>query len=297
MAVLNQAGNVTRTSREERGVEAKPVDLSDASLKQGKKSKLDPTEDAWSRTAPPPKGEDYTLKIFLAKDGMKQGLIDKNDADSIFYEAELECKTVSENPDIDNFTVFGRVSTKIGRGKNISTMAGLINKMGYKLPEEATPLQLAKMLKAAIAKSPILYDCHLDWSGWSKNDNKVVCSSMDDFPQDEEGNPVHQFKISNKDGGKEEITASLKIRVWGNKRKGVTGSVGGSTGASKTAKQVVEDTGEGEEAPAPAPKVVKASATAKPKAKAKEPEPEVIEEELVEGAGEEEEGEIVLDEE
>lgn len=283
-------------------VEPTTVDLNATGLKAGKRSKLDPTEDAWANSAPPPKGE-YTLKVFLAKDGMKMGLIDLKDEDSVFYEAELETKVKHDNPEYDNFTVFSRVSTKIGRGKNISTMAGLINKMGYKLPDEATPLQIAKLLKAAIAKEPVLYNNMLDWSGWSQNDNKVICTSMDDFPEDEEGNPVHEFTITNKDGGREKIQAKLKIRVWGSKKANPVATTAGKANG----KAVVEDTGEAEEAiqpvsakakaatPAAAPKGL---ATGKPKPKAQPaPEPDIEEEtEEVEEVAANEEEELALDE-
>lgn len=311
MAVLNSQGKPVLGSSQSNTVaaggnfgrpELKSVDLNATGLKAGKKSKLDPTEDAWANSAPPPKGE-YTLKVYLAKDGMKMGLIKPDDEDSVFYEAELETKIKHDNPEYDNFTVFSRVSTKIGRGKNISTMAGLINKMGYKLPEEATPLQIAKLLKAAIAKEPVLYNNMLDWSGWSQNDNKVICTSMDDFPEDEEGNPVHEFTITNKDGGREKIQARVKIRVWGSKKANPIAA------GKPNGKAVVEDTEEAEEAPAnvkpvsaktgktAAPAAPKGPSTGKPKAKA-QPEPDIEEEteEVEEVAAATDEEELALDE-
>lgn len=259
MAVLrtetrNQvADNVNKDGKNKRP-EAVVVDITSNQLKAGKKSKLDPTEDAWSYSAPPAKGA-YSLKVFLAKEAFKQGFFDPQDEDSVFYEAELECKIVSDKAEEDGFTVFGRVSTKIGRGKNISTMAGLLVKMGFKIPEEVAPLQLARMMKAAIAKEPILHNCLCDWSGWSKNDEKVIYTSMDDFPEDEEGNPMHEVTITNKDGGREKIKATLKIREWGSKAK----SVVASTEAPK---------------PASSPKPVSAATTPKSKKQAPLPEPE-----------------------
>jgi hypothetical protein len=270
------ADNATTKDGKKR-VEPTVVDITSNTLKAGKKSKLDPTEDAWSYSAPPAKGA-YSLKVFLAKDAFKQGFFDPQDEDSVFYEGELECKIVSDKPDEDGFTVFGRVSTKIGRGKNISTMAGLLVRMGFKIPDEATPLQLARMLKAAIAKEPVLHNCLCDWSGWSKNDEKVIYTSMDDFPEDEEGNPMHEVTITNKDGGREKIKATLKIREWGTKAKSTI---------------------------AEAPKAVKASQAATPapairKTKPAPPAPVVVEEEEetveVAASGDGEEEEITLEE-
>lgn len=239
MAIITSNNTNSKVdSKGKKMLEDKVIDLSDASLKSGKKSKLDPTEDAWARTAPPPKG-DYNLKLFLAKDGFKANYTDPEDLDTIYYIADLECKIQSNDKEVDGFTVFSKVTTRISRGKNISTLAGLIVKCGYKLPEEATPLELIKMLRKVLATEPILRDCHCDWNAWSKNDQKNIYTSMEDFPEDEEGNKRHQFSISNKDGGREDISASFKIKEWGSKK----GKQGGTTsnasnGSSEGPKQV-----------------------------------------------------------
>lgn len=253
MAVIKTMNTQTQKAND-RDDKTKPVDLSDNSLKSGVKSKLDPTEDAWSRTAPPPKG-DYDIKLFAGgKDAWRQGLIDENDEDSIYYSCNLECKIVSENKEYDGASLFSTVTTRIGRGKHISTMAGLIKKCGYKVPEEATPLEIARLFKKVLAKEPILRGNECDWEGYSKADSKTIFLSMDDFPEDSEGNKRWRVTRTTKDGSREEIVASLRIKLWGdskatNKTQGEGAGTGKGKGAIKPL--TISNTpneGEGEEA-------------------------------------------------
>ena len=62
-------------------------------------------------------------------------------------------------------TVYATVSTRIGRGKTISTAAGLLVKLGYKLDpnKEYTDLQMAKNVVIALKKEPIIPNNWLDW--------------------------------------------------------------------------------------------------------------------------------------
>ncbi len=196
--------------------EAKVVDPFDASLVRGTKSKLDPTEDAWEFSAPPPGGMAYKVQLFPQKDkGFIQDQADPKDADSIFYAVNMECR-VTEPSEYAGIPVFSTVTTKIGRGKNISTMAGLISRLGYKLPDEAEPLQLFQMLAKILRKEPI-GEVVLDWRG-SYQDSKEkwhnVFNSMKDFPKNEDGEYEHVVMHRTVDGEKVQIRAQLNIKEW-----------------------------------------------------------------------------------
>ncbi len=212
MAVLQSKNRTADDSKE--ASKLKAVDLSDKSLKTGVKSKLDPTEDAWEFSAPPDMGR-YRLKLFLGKEGFQQGLRDEEDSNSVYYQANLECKIVSDDSETNGYSVFATVTTKIGKRKNISTMAGLVGKCGYKVPTEATDLEIAKLFKAVLAKEPIL-GAELDWeAGYRDGKDWVrVFSSQEDFPEADGGGYEHVCRVTRKDGGKEEVRAQLKIKEW-----------------------------------------------------------------------------------
>jgi len=134
---------------------------------EGVPVKLNLDEDAWEYGAPPPKNA-YKLKLFLAKDGIKQSQLSDNTKD-VYYVMNLECRIVSDNPEYDGVPVFTRVDTRVYRGKDISTMAGLLVACGYKntLEKEATaitPLRLARYMEAALKKEPVVTG-ELEWRG------------------------------------------------------------------------------------------------------------------------------------
>ena len=220
MAVLDkknsQIGKVSDTTDKAEG-ESKGtvVDvLVDKSLPTGDKVKLDASEDAWEYAAPAPTGR-YSLKLFLAKDGVK--LYDDDPNRAAIYGIAIEAKIVnSHGGEFDGSIVFPRVSTAIRRGKNISTAAGLISKLGYKIPAEADHLTIARLMVQALKKE-------LDWKGWSKTDNRNVCNSMEDFPKDETGNPKWQFEYKTSKSTTEDIKAQLNVVHWYG--KGETASI------------------------------------------------------------------------
>lgn len=184
--------------------------LQDKSLPTGEKRKIDTTEDAWAFSAPPKAGR-YSIKLFLAKDGVT--CFDKDPTKEPGYSVAIEGKIVnSQGGEFDNVTVFPRVVTFFGRGKNISTAAGLIDKLGYKVPNEADQLEIAKLLVLALKKEPVI-DVELDWQGWSKLESRVVYKGMHAFPHDEQGEPMHivEYKSSK---GLEEINAQAQVVHW-----------------------------------------------------------------------------------
>ena len=199
--------------------ELKPLASLKDLLADGPEVQIDPTEDAWEFGAPPARGV-YKLKLFLQKDGLKVGLTDAKDPTSIFIQEALECKIVSDDPEIDGMTVFGRVNTRIYRGKSISTMAGLIVKMGYKVPTSVSPKKVATLFEMAVKKEPVV-EAELDWRGaYSYTDPKTgntvwenVYNHYEEFPDEPKkpGTKQHRVSVTSKAGGVAEVRAQLQI--------------------------------------------------------------------------------------
>ncbi len=188
----------------------------------GEAAKMDYTEDAWSYGAPPKGEEIYRFKLFLDKDGIKQGLEDQKDPKSVYYQCNLICKIVEG--EYEGVPVYCKVSTKIYRGKNISTMAGLIAKMvtdPSKMPNPVTPKSLAVLLAKLMAKEPIVKG-ELDWRGAYQYKDKVtgkdewenIFRHYREFPVDPEDKNVrlHEVVVSNKfNGGTAVVRAQTQI--------------------------------------------------------------------------------------
>jgi hypothetical protein len=244
-------------------IELVPVDLTQVKL-IGKVSKLDATEDAWEFSAPPDPGA-YKFKLFLSKDGFKQGRYDPRDAEVVYYLCGVEAKLVSDNTEIDGFTVFAYFSTRIGRRKNISTMAGMIVKMGYKLPNEASDLQIAKMFSQALKKEPIV-EGELDWRGaYQESEGKKewinVFRTYAEFPEVDKVRQ-HVTMVNDKGGNKHEVRAQATVKRWYGKGEAKQGPVG-LVSAPRLAPAKAEPELVEESAPTPAPaKIVRPVAAA-----------------------------------
>lgn len=189
-----------------------------AQAPDGTSSQLDLTEDAWEFGAPPPRGL-YDLKLFPAKECVKWGLQDSQDKNSVYYFIQMECKVVSENEDYNGVPVFGNVSTRIFRGKSISTAAGLLVKLSYKVPNPITDKQLAMLTEKALKNERII-KAELDWRGaYSYKDAKGqdvwenVFNHYEEFPLDPDkpGTRKHSVTVANKAGGVAEVRAQLRI--------------------------------------------------------------------------------------
>ena len=218
-------------------------------LIEGEEVEMDLEEDAWEFGAPPPKG-DYDLKLFLAaKDGYKVGYDTPGDENSMWLQFNLECRIVnSKNGEYDDIPVFTRVNTKFGRGKSISTMAGLIVKLGYKIPNRLAPKKLALYMDAALKKEPVVR-AEIDWRGaysYKDKDGKDVWENVfnryEQFPNDPEkpGSKLFICEVTGKEGRKVEVRAQTQInRFYG---KGEGGKVKGVVAAPKfvEASKVVE---------------------------------------------------------
>ena len=243
------------------------VDIFGSEAIEGHTAKLDTKVDAWERIAPPAEGR-YSLKLFPSEGKEKcvsinyktgrggQKVLENGQPVFESYSINIESRIVSDNEDSNNVPVFASVSTRIGRGKSISTAAGLLVKLGYgdKLnpDKEYSDKAIAKAVVMALLKEPVIPNNWLDWKyGYRGKDGrwKSVFRTMADFPVDEEGEYIANPTITTDSGSREEVFAKLYVREWG----GV-----GSTQAKPVEAVVVEE----EAAPAP-----KAAPVATPKKK------------------------------
>lgn len=189
-------------------------------LVDGEALDLDLTQDAWEFGAPPPRGV-YEVKLFIGKDGWKSGTIDPKDPKSVYVQCDLEGKITDR--EYEGQVVFTRVNTRVFRGKNISTMAGLLVKMGHgpaleKARGKLTPKNLSILLDKAIKQEKPI-KCELDWQGqykWMDDKGKEVYESVhrhyDDFPNLEDGSgKKHIYTIQTKNHGSQEIRARLQV--------------------------------------------------------------------------------------
>jgi len=206
----------------------------------GSAVEMDTEADAYERVAPPPMGR-YDLHVTESERCWEERETETGDK---YVVANLECKIVNAaDPDVNGQMVFARVSTFMGRGKKISTMAYVLLKMGYpkeKLTGALTTEELVqKFHKFIIKQDRVVKDCLLDWQGYSPAQKAVIYNKMADFPKGKDGQYLHIVEYRKAGQPSEEIVARLKLKDWG-------GSGGGATAPAK--------------APAAAPKVVKRAA-------------------------------------
>lgn len=186
----------------------------------GRETDLDFEEDAWEWAAPAPKDR-YKMKVFLDPKGLTGYYLDPKhpSEDSVFYSAPLQCKIVSDNADFDGITVFTSVSTRISRGKSISTMAGMLVKAitAAKMPKKRlNDAQVAELFLQLLKREPIL-EGDVDWRGSYQDaggDWVNVFRHYEDFPENGEGGREHITEITGKDGRKYEVRAQLWVSQW-----------------------------------------------------------------------------------
>lgn len=239
-------------------------DLAKADLPKGEASKLDVDADAYDVPMPPMKGR-YDLRVALSeKEPIKMKRIDDKDPNTTYYSVALECRIVSEDPEVANRAVYSYVSSRMARGQKISTLAYVLFKCGYpkeKLADkEVDQLTLVRGFVKFVGDGRTVKNCLLDWEGYSKEQSKTIFRSMDHFPLGEDGKPEHIVMVSSPSGGKEEITARLVIKDWGEKKDGKEAPNKGPI--VREAKAVVAETPDEVEEVSTMPPPV---ATAKPK--------------------------------
>src|ERR1035437_5509807 len=254
-------------------VAPKVVDDLKALQLDGEVVTLDLTEDAWEYGAPPPGEVAYMMKLFLDKDGILQGLEDEKNPKTVYFQFNLIGKIVEG--EYEGTPIYTRVSTRIWRGKNISTMAGLIVKLGFKIPDKMSPKQQALYMQAALKKEPLVKG-EVDWRGaYSYKDAKGedayenVFRHYRDFPEDKEnpGTRFHVVSVTNKhNGGMAEVRAQTQIsKFYGVKEEVLAKKVQGVVGTAKVAEVPELEL-------APSPTIAKASSVAKTKPVATEEE-------------------------
>jgi len=189
------------------------IDISKlASAPRGIKNKLNPDDDAWAMSAPPAH-DIYCLKPVLAKNGVKFYKADGNKPE--YYSINIEHRIIAESdPDVHQYPVFQPLTTRLGRGKQISTAAGFIKKLGFKVPTEADDLEIVTMLVEVLRAEKVLFG-EVDWRASFLDPDgqwKNVCSTAMDFPKDPEtGERLHRMRMTNSKGTPVEVTAQLTI--------------------------------------------------------------------------------------
>jgi len=239
---------VSRGNETEETKVNKPVfiDPFGSDVEAGEVRKLNPDanpDDAWGSIAPPPKGF-YNLRMMpLAKDST-QKKASKND-DTFYYSTNVEFQVVSDNKEVDGATVYGQVVSYISRGRELSTMAALVKKAGYKIKDEMTDGQLVTHLGKVSLKQPIMKDkvC-INWQGSYKRSDGTyenVFTDYDQFPDDGKGGKLFEVSIMTPEGRKD-ITARANIQ-WNAKEEEVKpvvkGKIVSASGASAPAKATV----------------------------------------------------------
>jgi hypothetical protein len=196
--------------------ERKFIDPLAADLATGEAMELDTDADAFERSAPPVAGR-YDLHVTLARDAWEAMSTEQGD---VFYRANLECKIVNAiDEEINGAVVFARLSTFIGRGKKISTLAYVLLKLGYpkdKLTGAITPKELmVKFHKFINKQDRIAKGCLLDWQGYSPAQKAVIFNKMSDFPKGSDGQHKHIVEYRKAGSPSEEIIARMKLKDWG----------------------------------------------------------------------------------
>lgn len=205
MAIVDDDQNDSGSNS--RFAELKTIDINDTSLPEGKEVEINPDADAWENPQPPPDGI-YKFKLFGARNAFQMGKTE--DGGDVYYQVNLECKLISENKDLDGRTIFGKVNTLIGQGKEISTMAGLIRKMGPTVPSKITPKQLLQLFKRVLSKEPSLY-AEGEWAAWDMKKGEWIKRGMKHFPKVEGKNGFHHVV---RDSQGNNISAKWKIVKW-----------------------------------------------------------------------------------
>ena len=210
MAIVNNQMNSKNKGGENSAnqqKQGKVIDPTVAQVKKGQVMQMDKEADAWESINPPPANY-YALLPVVSKDGYTENEIVEGDPNSIYYKANLACKIVSSDEAANGSIVYLNVSSYIGRGKKISTMAGVMlksNKKPSKMPETITHGELLGWFVKWVKAQPTIY-AWCDWSAWSSKKQQMVRKGMENFPQSEDGTYDAHLEI---DG--EEIVGKLKI--------------------------------------------------------------------------------------
>lgn len=185
-------------------------------------------EDAWDTAAPPPH-DIYCLKPHIAKNGGKILLAGTKDSygniiKENYFTLNIEHRIISESdPDVHMIPVFQNLSSKFGRGKNISTAIGFLRKLGIKVPSPIDDKTLLELLKQALSSERILFG-EVDWRGSYQDSDgswQNTHSSMSDFPKHPErkGEWLHKVRVTKKNGTPAEVQAQTTVKALYSKKE------------------------------------------------------------------------------
>ena len=184
-------------------------------------SQLDPTKgDAFDAT-PPPNAGPYNARLVLGSRGVELGYRefeqgqtgDHGKAGTEFYRVNIECRIVAPGTDSDNFPFFQTATTRLGRGKGMSTAAQMLERLGQQIPNQATDRDIAVQLANVIKTEPIL-PVWCDWEAYSKTENRTVYGTQVDFPLLANGQRDHEPWHRTRDQNREQLRAQLKPIRW-----------------------------------------------------------------------------------
>lgn len=201
-------------------VEPISIDLDNLSAYEvGNEMQLDTqpeaTDVAWDFALPPVAGL-YDLKIYPSSLGAVQDPATKD------IRMNLECRIASDDKDSDNQPVFEMVSTKLGRGKNINTMAALLIRMGVEVPASVTPMGLFTLFLNSLKKEPIVRGNYLEWRGYSKENKRNIYTTFESWPMLGKDLKTKKLKVmvpyrvkGDRQVYMEEIQPNLYVVKWG----------------------------------------------------------------------------------
>jgi hypothetical protein len=183
----------------------------------GETRELDLKEDAWAQSPLPPH-DIYAVRCMLAKDGIRYLKADEQ------YKGSPECYSINievriwneQDPDVHMYPCFATVKTSFGRGKNISTAAGMVKKLGFKCPEKISDKKLVETLFECLKSEKNIF-AEIDWSGSYDPGDKnsrwpVVASTMTDFPRNPDtGLYMSHMKTTKKDGSPVLVNGKLNV--------------------------------------------------------------------------------------
>jgi len=228
------------------------VDIASADAPKGIATKIDTSADAFERQPPPPKGY-YKFELNPSKNGWQGSLRDEKDKESISYSTSLECQVMEG--EYKGRNLFQLISTRVFAGRETSTAATMLVKLGAKVVTDQayTDLAIARGMDKRLNKGAAILWAETDWLARGteiskRTSEKVyfdVKRGMDNFPEDDEGNksPI----VRDKNGV--ECYASWYALRWYNQAEYdalIKGGKGVSKGTGKGKDDiVVDDVGNG----------------------------------------------------
>lgn len=216
MAVQN------RTETDNQSTTPKSVAFDPTKLKQlprGAATPIDTKDDPWE-AGKPPYGW-FLVKLYPATNdpylmGYREYNEDKTPKEStVWYMTNNELRIQNKDSEFVGASVFARLSTMVGWGNSISTMAAVIarSKWADKLKPEMAPAEVVALFTAIQKREPAFW-VFVDWKGYSSEDKKNVFPTYDTFPNDGKGGKHNLVIRTAKNGIQEQIRARAEVTAW-----------------------------------------------------------------------------------